>query len=269
MKLSKRERVLLIIFGCVSVLALSWFLLFQPQLLKLEALQSENVKLEKEKVQVASFPDTIKKLDSNLSQMLSDTEKKSARFFPDIQQDRLILILDDVLKKSQLQSLSITCKPVALTDFKSNASGINNAAVKQFPLKDYVNSFNEANGGSGTQNSSKATGAATAANKETAGQTANGSASGQNQTQSGNQIETMNVTIQYKGTYPQLISFVKGIEGLNRTITIEKLTSGTDQGGLIKGSIIMDFYGLPKFQNQDKEFMNWPLKNEYGKDNPF
>ena len=81
----------------------------------------------------------------------------------------------------------------------------------------------------------------------------------------------MSVTLQLKGNYPQVLSFIKELEALNRTVLISNMTLAANEGGMIEGSINLDFYALPKVQDQDrdKQYMSWPYSGIYGKTNPF
>ena len=77
----------------------------------------------------------------------------------------------------------------------------------------------------------------------------------------------MEVTLNVKGTYNELISFIGQVENYNKKIVINNINITGAQGSNVTGTIILDFYGVPKLNNKDD--FKWDYKAPSGNANPY
>lgn len=104
MKISERDKLLLMILGVVVIVALYVVLLLPQMLDKIEVLKAENVKLEQEVIEV-----------KNLVNVKTDYKNSHAKFVPfqekilhKLDQERIILTLDRLLIESNLRAEGIS-----------------------------------------------------------------------------------------------------------------------------------------------------------------
>jgi type IV pilus assembly protein PilO len=285
MKLTDRERVMLVILGIIAVIGLSYYFLFNPQIEKINTLLSEREKLREDvkRVQIETSPEN--KINKDLDAMNLKVGEKTRKFYPEILQDKIIVILDDILKKCQLLSNDAGFSKLEIYTLEVNKE----EAAATYTVKDIVDEYRGVDSGMAkgngvtqkTADSSKPAGEKGPAQSQNTSAGQNPADGKTNTQEKKDAVERMSATLQFSGTYDQLIQFVKAIESLDRTALVTKLTAadtatggGNNQppgivSGPLKGTLTIDFYGLPKISQQDKEYFDWPYKNQYGKANPF
>jgi len=274
MRLSQREKLLLMILGAVAFLALSYYFIFKPQMERIVGLAIEDAKIRLEAQQVKNELILGKQLDSEMDTLGKLLGEKTKRFYPAILQDRLTILLDGVIRKTQIKVAGITfgqpaVAPIAGAAPQAQAPA---AAAVASPFKllteQYKNPTAVADLQALLQKAATAAGNPQGSNPQ---EQANpqGAQQGNAVQGVGCPLESMPVTLQISGTYDQVMSFVKEIEGLHRSILFRNVTLATDPQGLLTGSLEMDIYAMPKLTEQDEDYLNWTLTRPYGKTNPF
>ncbi len=231
MKLSKRELLLLKITGFILLLALSYYFVISPALDKLtaakEQLETKTAEVEAVKAEIAAIP----QLDGEINNLQKSIVQSSQRFLPEIQQKKLILILDEQLRES-------------------------NAMADSMGFSQIIQVENQAAQNPGTNQ----------ANNTPAG---DGEATTKEPIELN--IESMSIQAPLLGKYEEIMNFISRLEDLNRTTVINslQLSQGTD--GNISGSIGLDFYAMNKLTEdpQDESYLDWPYDTPKGIDNPF
>ncbi len=251
MKITAREKILLWVLCITALFALSYFFLIKPQLARIEALamQQATLRVEVEKVNAELAPGN--KLDADLKAIDAKIEDKTKRFYPEILQDRIVVILNDLINKSQLKQDTIGFNRLTIASVRINAP----AEIKDYPVRDIAEQYkNPAAGQSDSAAPAQSTNAGTAQQQE-AGDV--------------NKVESLSATLKFEGTYEQMMNLIKMIEALDRTVVVNNLLADVNEQDLLTGSIQIDFYALPKVHDQDKQYFEWPFNNPYGRMNPF
>ena len=129
MKLTKREAFLLKLAFVVALLAASYYFVIAPQLDKLAAtgvdLLAKSQEVEMVKAEINSLP----QLDEEIKALHEGIRITSERFYPDLIQKKLIVILNDLLVNSGVQADSINfSEPGAVESADSGNS--NNAQAE-------------------------------------------------------------------------------------------------------------------------------------------
>ena len=235
MKLTKREVFLLKLAGVVLILAFSYHFIIEPERIKSAAVEEEltekRLEVDTVKAEIGSIP----KLEEEETSLRDAIQTGSERFYPDILQKKLIVILDQVI-----QDTGVT---VDSLDF----SYITQKTVESIGQADPAESQPAQAEGKDTDPVEQSVAA------------------------SEPEIETMSVTIPFLGTYEQVMELIKQLEGMNREIVINSLQIAQGEDGRVSGEMSLDFYALskPALSSADPDYLGWPYDNPHGVRNPF
>jgi type IV pilus assembly protein PilO len=253
MKLSKREKIMLIVLATILVLGGIYYFLLMPQMEKLEHLEEERDRLIMSLQSAKSKLVKNKKADEEFELLYNKIEEKTRPFYPEILQDRIVLIINGIIAESEIASSSLVFSDIKTIPFEPDVD----EPASIIPLQEIVNRyFNIADASRDTTHKNTSS-------KDISGK--DGSAEQDNL----KILPFISITLQYQGTFEQIMSFVRNIEALGRTILIKNFSISTGEEDTLTGSIQLDFYALPKIHCQDEEYLDWPFKENYGSDNPF
>ena len=264
MKITTREKIMIIILVFVILIAMSYYFMFSPQLARIQSLKLEQSEYMLKVQEVKSQINIIDQMEANITELENGVLEKSLPYFPEIIQEKLIVIIDGIAKKTGINLKNIGFGAAALVNPPVPAK----QSAVEYPLKNIVNDYisitqenPESNSGSGSSGSINKNPAVSAPSVTTASKAAENLP----------QLESMGVTLQVEGSYEQWASLIKEIEALNRTIVIKNLTitSSSTENNKISSNIQIDIFALPKLQQQDAEYLQWPYSGGYGKANPF
>lgn len=237
MKLTKREANLLKLTGLVLVLALSYYFVIAPQLDKLtsakEQLEIKTREVEEVKGEIASIP----QLEIEIKNLQESIKQSSQKFLPEIQQKKLIILLDEQLRESNAIADSIGFSQISDVDTQAGDS--------QSAGEDNINNVSTGN------ENSEGVSELTELLKF--------------------KIYTMSVQAPLSGKYEEIMNFISRLENLNRTVAINSLQLTKDIEGKVNGSIGLDFYSMNKIVDDpnDEAYLGWPYNTPKGVDNPF
>ena len=93
--------------------------------------------------------------------------------------------------------------------------------------------------------------------------------SGQNSEASSATAEVLTVSMTFSGSYETIKTFIDTIQSWNYNLIITNLSLSPQTDNEVAGSFNLEFYGLPKLQLQDQDYLTWTLENTYGKEMPF
>ncbi|RKD34588.1 hypothetical protein [Thermohalobacter berrensis] len=239
MKLTKREKKMLIILLIVAISALYYNFLLSPQLNKINALEKS---LEEYKQKVSLLDNKImenKNINREYKVLNARISSMYIRFLPEIIQEKIIVILDNMLVSSDLESENISFSEPEIKSLEEK-----DEKEEEYQIENLVKEF------LGYKNNNK--------NEE-------------NSIENGNipRVKVMNVEIDFRGTYEELINFIRLVENYEKEILINRLNVVNQDSDNLIGFMELQFYSIPKIHNQDKEFITWNIVNDYGKNNPF
>lgn len=244
-KISKREKILLIILGVLLVLTVLYEFIFTPLIHKINDLQSQADNYEtsvnnevRDKVLVNSLQENVKILNSKIISNCKD-------FFPYIKQYEIIVIINDMVEKSRIQCSNISfSEPSMETLNKKNVA--NNEDTNY--LQDLIDQY---------KNINKET---TAKAKDTATENTSGETSPK--------VEKISVNLSISGDFGSINKFIDEIKGYSRRIIIKDI-SLSNGDGVLNGSMNLEIYAIPMIIDQDDDYLEWTPNGDYGKDNPF
>lgn len=252
MKLSKREKMLLIVLGLLLLSVGYYQLVFIPQLEKIDELNAKVEELETlssiTKAQSSNKNNVYREFKVLNSKIYLITE----RFYPSIIQEKLILRLDEIIKETEInvKTMSFTYPEKAFVE------KVEDKDAEVDMLKEYVQTYQMLSQSVSPLNLGKP------AEEEVI----------EEETEEDGlkeKVEKMTASLTFEGDYEQLMDFMGEIEALNKYVIIDKLNILQSKENVLRGSIAIDYYALPKFHQQDEEYFQWDIENTYGKANPF
>lgn len=243
MKISKREKILLYILGALLIAVGYYKFIFSSGLEKINNLKKEkdsiSIKYNIAKGQSAA----IKDKENSLKILNAKIQSKTQNLFPDIIQEKIIADLDNLLSQSKLDGVTIKFTEPQVKAVNADKKQGNGAAKND--EQKLLDQYNQ-----GQKSTVKDV--LTDDKKKASNLVA----------------ENMTVSIDFKGSYSNLISFIDKVQNFNKKIVINNLNITSDSSSGISGSISLDFYAVPKLE-EDKDYSKWDYNNKYGKDNPF
>jgi type IV pilus assembly protein PilO len=254
MKTTKREKVLLSVLGALILMVAYYKFALTPQLNKIKELnlEAEEYKDRVQKTKIAISPDN--KLHKDFKIMNSKIMYGCQKLFPMIIQEKYIVTIDNMAKDAEIKisSMGFTEKKVGQIEIV-NPQGDNN----DYLLKELVQQYNNE---SGKINSNR---------KNTEDKANDNEDSSKESRES--ELEKMITTINFEGSYENIINFIENIEDFDKKIVIKNLSLSNPDSGPMVGNIVLDFYAVPRLKNYDYDinYLNWNISNEYGRKNPF
>lgn len=251
MNISKREKYLLI--GVLSVLVgvLYYSFGYTKQVETLEAAKADKEAAITEYNKVQAELATLEERKLNIKDLTASATNKSAKFYPEIIQEKIIIELNEMMEKTGFKG-DIAFVPTVVAgveDSTPNPELIGDTTFQSSVdiLKGKSDSIVESSDKTETDDS-----ATTSTEVKTTEATA----------------EKIVVTINYKSSYKQLKDFLIELESYSRKIISPSLIAQSLEGN-ISGELTLEFYGLPKVDDSDDNYLEWTLKNIYGKDELF
>ncbi len=249
-KLSKREKSLLLILGCMLILGGLYYYVYVPKFNKVKALRDE-VKMYKEKIEEvkkeASFDSTLNKDLKNLDKSIATM---TLRLLPTIKQEKIILILNDMLNISNLKAISMQFSEIEIGNIEDEQKEEKKEVAKgtDYLLKQLMDQYKKLLRIPTEKEEEK--------KKE-------------EKKENPIQVEKMSITIGFEGSYADLMSFLKEIETYDKKIVVKNISIHKEETLDLKGSFVLELYSVPKFHEQDEEYLRWDYDGKYGKYNPF
>lgn len=253
MKITKREQVLL---GVLLIMLLGYsyynFIYTKQTQMITELKGSRDTNLQKwelVKTKLASN-DKRNELYNTLNTKISS---ETDRLFPTIEQEEIIVVLDKMIKDSNLKAdllgfTEVSSENTLPETIKTDKNEENNKNSTN-ELDKLVTAFNE--------NSKVDANSEKTSNNEVSANAKNSIIIG---------AYKMQVTFNFKGIYNELISFIQYVEDYDKKIIINSINLTGAKGSDVKGTIILEFYGIPKLNN---DYFKWDYTEPSGNRNPF
>ncbi|SHH30586.1 type IV pilus assembly protein PilO [Caloranaerobacter azorensis DSM 13643] len=248
MKLSKREKYLLLILFFTILIAMYYKLVINGQLEKINNLE-QTAKIYRAKVKSVK-----EELESEANQ---DIEYKilnekivnlSSMLLPEMFQEKIIISIDEMIKKSNINGniLSFNGPNIDIISREVENKENDEYLMKKL-VEDYYNLNEKVN--KDTENKNESTKTDDKANES--------------------KIEKMSLDIFYTGRYENLIKFIDLIQNYDKKLLIKNLNIIRNSNNEISGNIKIDFFAVPLLNLVYDDFTVWNFEENYGKQNPF
>jgi len=260
MKISKSEKILMVILLTLLVVGGYYKLINVKENKNIEALRTEKKtysdKLDNIKLSIS----TSNKREKDVKILNSKIQDKTSGIYPVIQQERLIIELDALLKKSNVvgsfsfadtnvTNTTNTINTTASTATTGTSSDTASSAKGTKALQSIVDKYNNLIYAEGDVD-----------NKTTVDNYKSDIKGSTQYTQA---------ALTFKGSYSNITGLIKNIENNAKKILISDLILTGSNTGEISGTANLNFYSIPKFVGMDADYFKWNYNNTYGKQNPF
>lgn len=274
MKISKTEKILLMVLAALLIGVGYNNFIFSYERDKITELTntktSSQAKLDSINQQIA----VATKREKDVKILNSKVQDTAANIYPVIEQERMILELDNLLAVSKVDG-SFSFSAVAANQTQANSTTSNTASSGT--SNGTANSSSSATNKKTDNTATALTSMKTIANQynlllnSQKNTTSNsGTTTTTNQTTaSKGQLDSIRATVTFSGTYSNVIAFIKNIENNNKRIVISSLSISGGNSSQVSGTVVLDFYAVPKLGDSDADYLKWKFNNQYGKDNPF
>ena len=255
MKLSQREKYLLALIGSVLIGVLYYQFLYVPQIEKIAQKQTELNETQARHDEVMQNIATLAEREVKIEELSTTINEQTIPYYPEIIQEKMILTLDELVKVSEVEAV-LSFSPITVTDIASMKVPV--VERPQSSLTPYVDEYKVLTQveGEDLDESADVEVPQTTETTETSSQVAATA-----------QLLTVGVT--FSGTYEQAQAFINNIQGHRYNIAITNLSLAPQAENVVAGNMNLEFFAIPKLEDQDQEYLEWTLKNTYGKDYPF
>lgn len=268
MKVTKREQTLIGVLVFVLLIYGFYQFIYIKQIKQITELKASrdtySQKWQQVRAEIASKDQKNEQYKDLNSKIISKTDT----LFPSIKQEEIIVILDKMIKKSNIQTdvlgfSEVSSENTTAVDTSKTTNNSVTGTDTTNKLDTLVGKFN----GTPTKNSDNVT-----TNTSNSSTNANANTTSANTSTSINNTKItgaykMETTLNFKGTYNELISFIGQVESYNEKIVINSINITGALGSNITGTIILDFYGVPRLNNKDD--FKWDYKAPSGNKSPY
>jgi hypothetical protein len=240
MQLSEREKRYVLLLALMLLIAGVYFyytLVVEPFMMERQTLKTELDDLQSKELLVDTQIENIPVLKEQLEKKLTDSMELVAPFYPDLPQDRIILLLQQLIRTSGLSVGDIGFTDPALQNLQVTQDI---SQVSTYRLKELSAII------SGAQNQ-----ISTPEEVGIGSQTLPG----------------MTISLSYTGEQEQLVAFMDSIESLGRTVTVDNLTVSVGEERILSGGMNLNLYAVDK--PAPDPFMDWNLEGIVGKSSLF
>ncbi|MBU3144899.1 hypothetical protein [Clostridium sp. CF012] len=254
MKITKREQVLI---GALLIVLLGYSFynfIYTKQIQRISELKASRYtysqKWEQAKVKIASKNKMSEQYKTLNAKIFNETDK----LFTSIEQEQIIVVLDKMIKDSDLQADVLEFSEIngesTTADTSKNVNNEDKSKIASNELDKLVSDFNA--------NSKKDANSEKTNNNNATTKTDNANIIG---------AYKMQVTLKFKGMYDEIIGFIGQVEAYDKKIVINNIKLDGAEGSDVSGTLMLEFYGIPKLNDNDN--FKWDYKKPNGNVKPF
>lgn len=253
LKISSREKILLIILLVTVILAVYFNFVYLKQIRHIRELattyeenQSKIIAFENDKLLNEKIEKDIKIKNTKILEAVKE-------YFPSIIKEKILVVLDDMINKANIECSSITIAEVSdevLQEKEKVSEEINllEELVKKYKIiedkKSNEDKNTDVNNNVASKNNTEA------------------------EEKSNLAVKNMAITLSVKGSYNEVIKFIDEIKGFYKRIVIKNIDLVAEEDKLT-GNMVLHFYAVPKFAEENIDYNKWNIEGEYGKTNMF
>ena len=278
MKISNKEKTMLCVLGSIILGFLYYQFIYLSQVDQLQ----QKVKEENEiKQKYNTVMNTIKSMEdkkSDVKILNAKISDEALPFYPTINQEKIIIELDKLLKDNNLNG-SVTFQPIVSNAVEASKKEVKTLAESSLqPIVDqYNHAFgdNEKTQQSDDKTESNSTKSDT--NNKDANNTSNANASN-NSKETGNKdskddkkntVQYLKCEVNFEGKYEDLDKFLNAIDQNEKKIVVNSINLNADTLDGVKGKLTLEFYSIPKINDELESYLKLDLNKNYGKSIPF
>lgn len=250
MKISQREKYLLMVVACVLVAVLYYQFVLTPQKEKIATLEGQLMEVQTRHDQVMSNIATLPQRQEKIKGLTASISERTSTYYPTLIQEKIILELDEIIEETGITA-TVSFSSISAQNVQGLSAG--DYVKPQSSLEPLVDELN------GLQSSNQEDSSTENNQDSTSNPVGTSSAS----------AEVLTVSMTFNGSYETVKTFIDTIQNWRYNLVITNLSLSPQSETDVAGSFNLEFYGVPKLQKQDQAYLEWTLSNTYGKDMPF
>lgn len=260
MKLSKREKILIIVFAVVLVLGGYYKFIYTSQVDRIKELTAKQEEYNNKIAELKKDALLNTKIKKDIKIANAKIYENSKDFFPSIIEEKIIVILDDMINKTNIQCDAINISEIGSDNIsKKDSDKKDNEKNNENYLQGLVDAYNNID--EGKVEEEKENSADNEGNEEK-------SEKDSEKENNSPGAENLSVSLNFKGSYDDVMKFIDEIKDFYKRIIIKNISFSAEEE-YISGTMTLDFYAVPKFLEEDIDYNEWNFDGEYGKTNMF
>lgn len=278
MKISEKEKRLLIILGFVLIGFLYYQFGYQTLIGMVENKTSQKQEVETKYNNAMSTINDMANQKSKEKILNAKINQEASPLYPTFSQEHIILELDKLIKDSGLEGGitfdKVEVKPVEELKKSANDKGLEESSIKSIADK-YKNQYGDnkdkvsADSNNADSKDQSNAGASTNADSNSSTKSTADTNSQQGKQSNGNTVTQIKVNVDFNGSYSEVVKFLNALRNYEKKIPVCTINMSTKSLSEVKGSVNMIIYAVPKIDDEISSYLNWNLKNTYGKGQPF
>lgn len=267
MKISKKEQILLGLLAAVFIVALYYQFVYVKQVEKIESLKVEKQEVQEKYDIIMETMKTLEERKGKIKIYNAGITDKMKLYYPAIIQEYIILEIDKMLQESGIngtisfsQITAATVDVVAPTTVNKVESSLQNIVDeynKYFKdeKNDEVTESKEVESSENKEDNVEVVDEAVIEEKTV--------------TYTDATTEQVIINLNFTGTYENLKKFLDIVDSQEKKLVITNITLSQANDQNVSGSLSIEFYGIPKLNNEDSSYFDWTLDNPSGKESLF
>lgn len=250
MKISQREKFLLILVSCVLVVVLYYQFVLTPNKEKIATLEGQLTEVQTRHDQVMSNIATLPQRQKKIKGLMASISERTSSYYPMLIQEKIILELNEMIEQTGILA-TISFSTISAQTVQGLSAG--EYVKPQSSLEPLVDEINELQSDQ----------------QENLESDHNQIPSSDGVGTSSASAEVLTVSMTFSGSYEIVKTFIDTIQNWKYNLVITNLSLSPQSETDVAGSFNLEFYAVPKLKNQDQAYLEWTLNDTYGKEMPF
>ncbi|RII36128.1 pilus assembly protein PilO [Clostridium chromiireducens] len=280
MKISNKEKTMLCVLGSIIVGFLYYQFIYLSQVDQLQQKVSEENELKQKYDTVMNTIKSMEDKKSDVKILNAKIGDEALPFYPTINQEKIIIELDELLEDNSLKG-SVTFQPIVSNSVENSKK--DEKSLAESSLQAIVDQYNHAFGDAEKtqQSDDKTVTNSTKSdtnNKDSNNNGASNTNDSNNSKESGNKdskdakkntVQYLKCEVNFEGKYEDLDKFLNAIAQNKKKIVVNSINVNSDTLDGVKGKINLEFYSIPKINDELEGYLKLDLNENYGKSVPF
>ncbi len=274
MKISKREKVMLLILGILGIGILYYQFGYTALVKSVEEKTKVKNEIEQKYNTARNTIDSMEIQKSKVKTLKAKITDQAGPFYPTISQEHIILELDKLIKESGLEG----GMKFEATEVKGIESIKKSEKDKELPesslqadADEYNYKYGESKGekNAAAENTDSKTNNSSEQNSANASNTGSKKSTKDSNSNKENTVTQLKVNIDFNGSYENVVKFLKSLGDYERKIPVYTIDMTQKNLEEVAGAVNIIIYSIPKIDDETNRYLKWDLNNMYGKAQPF
>lgn len=289
MKISKREKIMLLVLGIIAI-GILYYQFGYTNLVKIvEGKTAQKIEIEEKYNKAKKTIDSIEKQKSTEKILNAKINDEADSFYPTVSQEHIILEFDKLIKESGLEG-GMTFEAIEVKGVGSIKKSEKDKGLEESSLQDDVDEYKFKYGESKEENEtiSEKDNSASSDEVDQSSTKPDDNTNSKNSDSSNNSKSTKDAksdeeentvtqiefNVDFNGSYENVVKFLKAVGDYKigedkKKIPVYTINMSTKNLEEVKGSVNMVIYSVPKISDELSTYLKWDLNNTYGKSRPF